>query len=137
MDLTVKSFEDDNFYRLRTETAAVYNEVFVNDATEAYMWAYKNNNFKDCRFIPNYVDRFPIDFCEWAKTLLVVGSTVGQPVAGFRIGCGDPRLIDPCEGRRFALRGCVGESSFRCQPDRQDEYACDLREHFLAAPHHQ
>jgi len=65
-DLTVVSYEDDNFNRLRTEVAADAAETVpgeINSATLPHMWAYQNEH-TDPRFIPNYLDRFPIDLTD-------------------------------------------------------------------------
>jgi hypothetical protein len=64
-DLTVLSFEDDNFYRLRTEIAATFDPASggpaIDTLTESpHMWLYQNDH-KDTRFRPSYLDRFPID----------------------------------------------------------------------------
>jgi len=63
-DLTVASYEDNNFYRLRTETAATLDSTDpdnpYNTAQSPYMWHYQNDT-TDSRFHPNYLDRFPIN----------------------------------------------------------------------------
>lgn len=64
-DLTINSFEDNTFNRLRTETAATFDSIDdnVNKADSAHMWHYQNNH-KDCRFVPNFLDRFPINLTD-------------------------------------------------------------------------
>jgi len=64
-DLTVVSFQDTNFYRLRTETAATIDASVsnLNKLTAPYMWHYQND-FTNCKFTPNYLDRFPIDLTD-------------------------------------------------------------------------
>jgi len=66
-DLSVVGYEDSNFYRLRTEIAATLDCTDVdnpyNTATSAYMWKLQND-YADCRFHPNYLDRFPIDLTD-------------------------------------------------------------------------
>lgn len=70
VDLTVRSYEDDKFNRLRTETAAIVdfgmkvdNSELFSTQTVAHMWAYQNNHM-DCRFVPNYLARFPLDLTD-------------------------------------------------------------------------
>jgi len=66
-DLAVEAFEDDKFYRLRTETASTLDYAAVdnpfNTAESPYMWKMQND-YADCRFYPNYLDRFPIDLTD-------------------------------------------------------------------------
>jgi len=65
-DLTILAFEDDKFFRLRTETAATYDPTQVdvdNSTVSPHMWLYQNNH-KDPRFYPNYLDRFPVNLTD-------------------------------------------------------------------------
>ena len=88
-DLTCKSFEDTNFYRLRTEVAAtadltVGGGMYENPVSEKSigvdlhttnkefpcMWWYQND-FTKPMFHPNYLDRHPIDLTDDSGDLTV------------------------------------------------------------------
>lgn len=89
-DLTVRSYEDTNFNRLRTELAATYDATEptnVNTCLSPHMWLYQNSMADpslsgpgDPKFIPNYLDRFPINLTDDSGngTLDVDGNTIDE-----------------------------------------------------------